>query len=121
MIDHRLARQNVKLFLREPEDSKTRRVTRARIVRRGTSDVGAELITNCSCRGFFDLSMTGYGCTSPICRISINRVIGPLAIQVTSILFQVANKIATLHAAGRSTEIVSQIELPGASLAAFSR
>ena len=61
------------------------------------------------------------GSAAPVLRIPINGVIGALAVQATSTLLEMTDKIATLHAAGTSTVSVSQMALPGASFAAFSR
>jgi hypothetical protein len=70
---------------------------------------------------FLDFTVAGHSCASSILGISIDRVLSSLAVQVASATFQMADKIPTFHAAGRSMVSVSQIALPGASLAALSR
>ncbi len=57
----------------------------------------------------------------PLWLLRLMEVTPSLPIQNTAAAFQVADKIPSLHAvAARSTVKVSQIALPGASLAAFA-
>jgi hypothetical protein len=81
----------------------------------------AELIADGSRCRFLNLTMSGKGCALAILGIAMDRMIRAFSIQVTAMFLHVSNKIAALHAAGTSTVSFSQMALPGASLAAFSR
>jgi hypothetical protein len=81
----------------------------------------AELIADGSRRCLLNFAMPRNGGASAIFRIAMDRMVGSFPIQKTSILLQMSNKIAAFHAAGTSTVSFSQMALPGASLAAFSR
>lgn len=80
-----------------------------------------ELIANRASHSVFDFGVSRYGRASPVGRISVDGVVGALSVQMAAVFLEVPQQVAAFHAAGTSIESVSQIAVPGRSLAAFSR
>jgi hypothetical protein len=69
---------------------------------------------------FANFAVARHSATTTVGRISVNRVIGTLAIQFAPMVDQVADEVTALHATGTSTVRLSQMALPGASFFALA-
>ena len=68
----------------------------------------------------FDFAVSWYGSTTTVRRITEDRVVRTLAVEVAAVGYKMPNQIDAFHATGTSTDNVSQMALPGASFSAFS-
>ena len=81
----------------------------------------AELLADRAGDSLLDFAVPRYSGAATVHGIAVDGVVGAFAVQVAAVGLEVPHQVATLHAAGTSTVMVSQMAVPAASLAAFSR
>ena len=81
----------------------------------------AKLVANSASSRSLDFPVARDCGAATVGRIAVNGVISALAIEDTPLAHKMSDEVHPFHDAGTSTESVSQIALPGASLAALSR
>lgn len=69
----------------------------------------------------FHFPVAGDRCATAVRGVPIDGVVRALALETATVSLEVPDQVSSLHAAGMSTDRVSQRAFPGASFLALSR